>query len=109
MNRLLLAALLFLCSCVSDPFSVPWDPIGPDEEQCGTVNGSAGGVLIFSLIPAGINNRFQKAYDNALKKTEGGTRVVNIRAWESWYFVGIGDLHIFHVEGTAVRKKTRPK
>ena len=87
----------FLASCVSDRVAFPTSPIGPEEQLVGHVEGSAGGFMLFGLLPIAQNSRFQRAYEAACQQATPGGRLVNVQCWESWYWAYIGNGYVFHV------------
>lgn len=104
MKRILLLPLALLASCVSSKVTFATPPVQADEEVVGRAEGSAGGFMLLQLIPIMQNTRFERAYQEALQ-TSGGTRLVDVTVWESWYWAYIGNGYTFHVAGTAVRKR----
>lgn len=75
-----------------------------DEQVVGPAEGSSTGFMLFQFLPLGQNGRFQAAYQEALQ-TSGGTRLVDVTIWESWFWAYIGNGYTFHVTGTAVKSK----
>lgn len=104
MLRLSLVLLAFLAACVSTRVRIDSRPLAGDEEVVGAASGSAVGFMLFQFIPIGQNDRFQEAYERAILDS-GGERLVDMQIWESWFWAWIGNGYVFHVEGTAVRKK----
>ena len=77
-------------------------PRPPESAQLGeTVKGSACGVLVFGMIPAGVNGRTQRAYDSALKGRGSGLTDVKINY--SWFAIPcVGYLLCTDLEGRIV-------
>jgi hypothetical protein len=90
--------LVLVCGCTSQPVQVAQRPTS--GQQVGAVaRGRACGVLVFDVIPAGINMRTERAYNRAL----GGHRgLVDTEIQDSWYFIGVGDMHCTTVEGKVI-------
>lgn len=52
--------------------------------------GKAGGILLFGIIPIGVNSRQQSAYDDMMMKAGSGLQVVDINVVDQWKWVIIG-------------------
>lgn len=81
MKRLVAACLAgVLCGgCVSMPVNLSQPPNlleGRDYTVLGEGEGSAVGIMLFNLIPINQNQRFQNAYDEAVR-SKGGDRLLN--------------------------------
>jgi hypothetical protein len=102
--RHLALCTLVLAACSSAPVAFPTAPLAADEEAGGRVEATTSGFLLLSLIPIGQNTRFERAVEQ-LKQKAGADRITDVVVRESWYWCGVGELFVFTVEGTAVRKK----
>jgi hypothetical protein len=109
MNMKKMTVLLFvfaalIAGCASTPMKMPTPP--PDYPTAckvlGEGEGSSSGVLIFDLIPVGINQRFENAYHDAVNPL-GGTHLVDAVVKEYWYYVYIGIYHRTEVKGKVIK------
>jgi hypothetical protein len=73
-----------------------------DATVLGPTRGSGCGVLLFDVIPVGVNGRVERAYAEALR-ARGGTALVDTTVTDRWYTVIVGTLHCTDVAGVAVR------
>jgi len=101
---LVAVASLVLSGCTSNQLAIPTDPVRANEEVVGEVMGSSTGIMLFQFIPINQNNRFVKAYEDALSKS-GATRIVNPKIQERWFWGYILNGYTFKVTGTGVRAK----
>ncbi len=90
-----------ICACTSG-----WVKVGPipptNYEVVGPSEGGACGLLLFDLIPIGVNSRTQRAYDEALNKK--GTALIDTEIHHTWWWIPyLGDIHCTHVKGTVIR------
>ena len=105
MKKMVLLILVFAISaCTSTPLLIPTAPPGPDEEVLGHATGNSTGIMLFNFIPIKQNDRFQAAYNEALR-SKGATRLVNPSISERWFWAYILNGYSFTVSGTAVKKK----
>lgn len=104
MPRSLAPALLLLASCTSAPLAIATAPLQENEEIVGHVRGTASGLMLFDLIPVGQNSRFERAYDEAMRSSTG-YRLVDIKVRESWYWCVVGNLYVFELTGSCVRRR----
>jgi len=107
MNRLLVASLiaLVLSGCVSMPLNLSVPPNlqeGKDYTVLGEGEGSSVGIMLFTFIPIKQNQRFQNAYDEAVK-SKGGDRLMNPTIEERWFWAYVLNGYIFKVKGTVVK------
>ena len=94
---LLLAGVV---GCASAPIKV--SPQLPETYQLGeTAKGSACGVLIFGLIPAGVNSRTRRAYEAAIDGRGSGLTDVKL-SYSWWVIPAVGLLLCTDVEGKVV-------
>jgi len=78
-------------------------------QSLGYVSGEATGSLgiwhpAFNFIPMGLNDRIERAYDNALKSASGATSLINVTYEESWYWWLIGTARMVTVSGEAIKE-----
>ena len=101
MKRFMLLAFCVLAGCSSQFVNVAPQPPA-SYSVLGSTNGSACGLLLFDLIPIGINDRTERAYANAVGKA-GATTLIDTSITTSWYYALIGVVHCAEVQGTAIR------
>lgn len=95
------AGLMFTAGCASSAVLVGPRPVSaaPAGE---TVEGSGCGLLVFGLIPAGVNTRTERAYKNALGGR--GTALSDTEIQYSWYWIPpVGQLVCTTLRGSIVR------
>lgn len=107
MKRLLAVclAVLLLAGCVSMPLNLSTPPNlqeGRDYTVIGEGEGSSVGIMLFNLIPINQNQRFQKAYEEAVQ-SKGGDRLINPTIEERWFWAYLLNGYIFKVKGTVVK------
>ena len=96
-------AAALLVGCRGLPLAIPTEPLQPGEEVLGEVEGSATGLMLFQLIPIHQNERFQTAYERALGKKKGATRLIDLTIQEDWFWAWVLNGYTTHIRGTAVR------
>ena len=74
----------------------------------GPAKGSACGMLVMGVIPAGVNGRAERAYQTALKNGGGGDGLVDTTVRDRWYYAYIGSVLCTDVEGTIYRVAPPP-
>lgn len=113
MKKAMLLALagLILGGCVSMPVNLHTPPNlqeGKDYTILGEGEGSSVGIMLFNIIPINQNQRFQKAYEEAVQ-SRGGDRLINPSIEERWYWAYLFNGYIFTVKGTVVKDNNKPK
>ncbi|KAF0215631.1 MAG: hypothetical protein FD174_4079 [Geobacteraceae bacterium] len=96
---------VFAAGCVSMPVNMgmPANQVeGKDFTVLGEGEGSSLGVMLFNFIPINQNQRFQKAYDEAVA-SKGGDRLINPVVEERWFWAYLFNGYIFKVKGTVVK------
>jgi hypothetical protein len=103
---LLLGAVLLIttAACHSTQVRIPTAPVGPNEKALGTTEGESAGMLLFGFIPIKQNERFENAYNQAVRKA-GGTRLTDVTISERWWWGYVIFGYVFKVQGTAVANK----
>jgi hypothetical protein len=84
------ALALVLAACSTGPVLVGPRPTG--QEASTHVEGSSCGLLLFGVLPLGVNERLQRAYDEALVET-GKRELVDTKIRDRWYVIpllGVG-------------------
>jgi hypothetical protein len=98
--------LLFLAAgCTSAPLRVPTlqnQSPARDYEVLGEGEGEATGIMLFQVIPIGQNDRFEKAYDRAVK-SKGGDRLIDPVITEKWFWAYILNGYTTTIRGTVVK------
>lgn len=101
------ATFSFLNGCASNLTNVA--PTPPAQySSLGTVTGSACGSLGILgtstyFIPAGLNDRVERAYQAALASQPGATSLTNITMQEDWYWWLVGTFRCVTITGEAVK------
>jgi len=106
-HLLILLALVFIFTvgCASAPLRIPTpDSAVPNQNYqiLGEGEGSATGIMLFQFIPIGQNDRFEMAYDRAVK-SRGGDRLINPVITESWFWAWLLNGYTTTVKGTVVK------
>lgn len=93
----------FLAGCSSGPVRI--GPVSPSAyETVGPTKGGACGVLLFSVIPIRVNDRVQRAYDEALAGK--GTGLIDTELQHSWWYIPyVGPMYCTHISGTVIRAR----
>ncbi len=107
-GMLLVFLSVLLVGCASTPIKVSTPP--PDYaaacQELGMGEGWSGGVLLFELIPIGLNERIDSAYRQALSSFPGGTHLINPVVQDNWYYIYVGIYHVTTVSGKVIRCPT---
>ena len=96
-------SLILSTSCVSEPLAIDGGPPRQGETTLGEAEGESTGLMLFQVIPIGQNERFRVAYENALQKHPGATRIAGATISESWFWAYILNGYSFKVKGLAVK------
>jgi hypothetical protein len=108
--RRIVPAVIVLClafGCASDPLKIPSLQNrlqNQDYEVLGFGEGGAVGIMLFNLIPIGQNDRFVRAYEEAVA-SRGGDRLVDPVIKERWFWGFILNGYITEISGTVVKDK----
>lgn len=82
------AMVLLVIGCASKTMNVIPPP--PDySKSCkviGDAEGSSGGLLLWAIIPLGVNGRFRDAYQDALDSS-GGSHLIDVKVVDHWYYI----------------------
>ena len=90
-------------SCVGQPAMVaPQLPRRDKVVDSGPAQGSACGLLLFNVLPLGLNHRASRAYGYALSAAKA-VALTDTSIQDRWYFVLIGTVLCCDVSGRAVR------
>jgi hypothetical protein len=102
---LLVFFLVVNLGCSSAPLRVPTpNSMVPnrDYEILGEGEGEATGIMLFQFIPIGQNDRFELAYERAVK-SKGGDRLIDPVITEKWFWAWILNGYTTKVKGTVVK------
>ena len=91
--------------CQSVPLEIDTGPIGADEQYLDSTYAQGTGILLLGFIPIQQNSRFERAYEKALARVPGATRLTNVTIEERWFWAFILNGYKFKLEGTAVGPK----
>jgi hypothetical protein len=90
-----------LAACTTGPVLVGPRPTG--QEVVTQVEGSSCGLLFFGVLPIGVNERLQRAYDDALAAS-GKRELADTKIRDRWYVVPLLGLWLCtDVQGVVVR------
>ena len=78
-------------------------------EILGKAKGNANGSLAalataYYFIPIGLNDRTQRAYEDAIRSVPGATGLINVTYSENWYWWLIGTNRSVTITGDAIRE-----
>jgi len=104
---LILLALVFIFTfgCASAPLRIPTPDASVSNQSyqvLGEGEGSSTGIMLFQFIPIGQNDRFEVAYERAVK-SKGGDRLINPVITENWFWAWILNGYTTTVKGTVVK------
>lgn len=100
----LFALLASIAGCSSTAKRMGAIPDRP-YEVLGKSKGSAGGFMLFQLIPIMHNTKIQRAYDQAVANLKGDD-LINLTMSESWFWAYIGNGYRVNIEGDVIKYKT---
>ena len=96
--RIALSTLVIVAAACTGPL-VKVAPEPPTQYVTTTSGqGSACGFSLFGVIPIAVNDRAQRAYDEALKAS-GGTGLTDVNVTERWYWAYIGVVFCTDIDG----------
>jgi hypothetical protein len=104
---MLVLVVALLTGCASGFTTIA--PRLPDKfEKLGRAEGSACGSMLigptaYNFIPILLNERAERAYDNAVKSVPGATALANVSMREYWYWWVIGGARCVTIKGEAIR------
>jgi hypothetical protein len=106
-RAVILLAVIFISTigCASAPMRVPTpNSLVPDKDYqiLGEGEGEATGIMLFQVIPIGQNDRFELAYERAVK-SKGGDRLIDPVITEKWFWAWILNGYTTKVKGTVVK------
>lgn len=71
--------------------------------RLGPARGTASGVLIFAVLPFGVNSRTYRAYKDALAQVPEATALTDVTLEEFWIYFGVGYFQQVTITGEAVK------
>lgn len=79
-----------------------------NTQRLGQASGTACGSILFlatayNFIPAGLNDRVERAYKEALDSAPGATALVNVTMQENWYWWVLGTARCVTISGEAIK------
>jgi hypothetical protein len=99
-----LATLALLAAgCASQPLRIP-TVTKTSYDILGEGKGVATGIMLFNVIPIGQNERFVRAYDEAVKSRNGDALIDPVIS-ESWFWAYILNGYNTEVKGTVIKYK----
>jgi len=105
---LVLACTVILVGCASNLTTIA--PRPPEHyEKLGPATGSATGSMLIlgsalNFIPVQLNDRVDRAYDNALKSVPGATGLIDVTYEEDWFWWWIGTSRTVTITGEAIKE-----
>jgi hypothetical protein len=102
---LMVLIICFAFGCASNPLKISTlQNKTPDKDFkiMGQGEGGAVGIMLFNLIPIGQNDRFERAYEEAVK-SKGGDRLIDPVIKETWFWGMILNGYITEISGTVVK------
>lgn len=102
---IVLGLLLGACSVgpvmVAPEVPPTYTKLGPAEgKACGTL---ALGPTAYNAIPVKLNDRAERAYENAVSSVAGATALMDVSYQESWFWWVIGTTRCVTVSGEAIQ------
>lgn len=99
---------VMLAGCASKPFNVT--PLPPAKYQVlGKAEGKGCGSLgvlatLYYFVPIGLNDRVERAYQDALASVPGSTGLVNVSVVEHWDWWLIATRRCVTITGDAIKE-----
>jgi len=109
MRKVVLVILIgcFVFGCASNPLkiaSLQTKVPDKDYQVLGPGAGEAMGIMLFGFIPIGQNERFERAYAQAVE-SKGGNALVDPVISEDWFWGFILNGYVTKISGTVVKTK----
>lgn len=102
------SVLILLSGCSSNNVTIA--PAQPQNyEIVGKAKGSGSGSLgliatAYNFVPLGLNDRTQRAYDDAIKSVPGATGLINVTYQEDWFWWVLGTSRNVTIKGDAIKE-----
>jgi len=105
MNKLVVVGMLvcLLAGCYSAPLTIP-TVMDKQYDVLGEGEGTAVGIMLFNVIPIGQNERFERAYKDAIY-SKNGDALINPVISERWFWAYVLNGYITTVKGTVIKYK----
>jgi hypothetical protein len=97
-------SILTAYGCSSTPLTIPTALQRGEYQELGPGEGSARGIMLGQLIPIGQNDRFVRAYNEAVR-SKGGDALLNPVITEKWFWAYILNGYTTTVKGTVIKYK----
>ena len=109
MKKMIFVVLImcFAFGCAGNPIKIAsLQNKVPDKDYqvLGQGTGEAVGIMLFGFIPIGQNERFEKAYAQALQ-SKGGNGLIDPVISEDWFWGFILNGYVTKISGTVVKTK----
>jgi hypothetical protein len=107
MKKLFLCVVLvtFAAGCAGFPVQMSSPAVDSSKyEELGEGMGRATGLMLFGCIPINQNERFERAYNYAIK-SKGGDKLLNPAISERWWYGVVINGYITTISGTVVKEK----
>lgn len=104
----LLVMFLFLAyGCSSSRTLITPTPLD-NYERLGQAEGNACGSLgvvstAYYFLPLGLNDRYERAYNDAIAKAPGATGLIDVTLSEDWFWWIIGTARCVTITGEAIK------
>ncbi len=95
--------VVLLAACQSVPLRVP-TVLEKQYDVLGEAEASATGIMLFQFIPIGQNERFERAYRDAVY-SKNGDALINPIITEHWFWAYILNGYTTTVKGTVIKYK----
>src|SRR5437867_4711758 len=100
----LIGFTILAAGCVGARYPMPRIDVPTERyEVLGDSEGSAVGIHLFQIFPIGLNNKFERAVEQAIAKRNGDA-LVNISVQERWFWAYILNGYRVSVQGTVVKR-----
>lgn len=98
---------VWMSGCAGKP--VTFKSVDPKEyadvkDQGRTIKAKASGFQLLLLIPAGVNSRHERAYNELLEEAQGDY-ITDVKIEESWTYGFVGTVYTTTMTATAYPKK----
>ena len=107
MGKLFLCVIMiaFAAGCAGVPVQMTSPAVDTSKyEILGEGSGSATGIMLFQFIPIKQNQRFERAYNDAINSM-GGDKLLNPVISERWFYGVLLNGYITTISGTVIKEK----
>lgn len=104
---MLIVVLVFLAACSSGNVVITKPP-QENYQKLGKTEGSACGTMgvistAYNFLPILLNDRYERAYKEAIEKVPGATALIDVTLEESWFWWVIGTTRCATVTAEAIK------